>query len=61
MKLYYAPGACSLAPHITARELGIDVKYTEVPGGTHGNILAPNFAAMFDFLDAHRKTGGATQ
>jgi predicted peptidase len=44
-----------------AKELGIDVKYIEVPGGSHGSILAPNFAAMFDFLNAHRKTGAATQ
>ena len=30
MKLYYAPGACSLSPHIVARELGIDVELKKV-------------------------------
>jgi len=30
MKLYYSPGACSLAPHIAMREAGIDVELKKV-------------------------------
>ena len=30
MKLYYAPGACSLSPHIVAREAGIDLALEKV-------------------------------
>lgn len=30
MKLYYAPGACSLSPHIVSRELGIGVELKRV-------------------------------
>ena len=30
MKLYYAPGVCSLAPHIAAREAGIDLALEKV-------------------------------
>jgi dienelactone hydrolase len=46
-----------------AKNLGIEVKYIEVPGGTHGDVAAPSMSAIFDFFDAHRKgkrspTGG---
>ena len=30
MKLYFAPGACSLSPHIVAREAGIDIELEKV-------------------------------
>jgi len=34
MKLYYAPGACSLSPHIVAREAGLDLQLEKVDTGT---------------------------
>ena len=39
------------------KKLGIVHQYIEVPGGTHGSIVAPNLKAMFDFFDQHRKAG----
>jgi len=30
VKLYYSPGSCSLAPHIVARELGIELELVKV-------------------------------
>jgi glutathione S-transferase len=35
MKLYYSPGACSLSPHIVAREAGIDVQLEKVDTKSH--------------------------
>ena len=37
------------------KELGAEVTYLEVPGGSHGDVVAPNFPAMFNFFDAHQK------
>lgn len=34
MKLFYAPGACSLSPHIVAREAGIDLQLVKVDNKT---------------------------
>jgi glutathione S-transferase len=35
MKLYYAPGACSLSPHVVAREAGLAVALERVELGRH--------------------------
>jgi glutathione S-transferase len=35
MKLFYSPGACSLSPHIVAREAGIDVELEKVDTKSH--------------------------
>jgi poly(3-hydroxybutyrate) depolymerase len=37
------------------KELGIEHRYIEVPGGLHGDVVAPNLAAVVEFFDAHRK------
>jgi acetyl esterase/lipase len=42
------------------KELGVEVKYIEVPGGSHGSVVAPNIGAILDFFDAHRKTTRTT-
>lgn len=35
MRLYFAPAACSLAPHIVAREAGLDLDLTRVDLASH--------------------------
>jgi glutathione S-transferase len=35
MKLYYSPGACSLAVHIVAREAGVPIELVQVDLATH--------------------------
>lgn len=38
-----------------AKELGIEVKYIEMPGGNHTDIAVPNFNNIFDWFDAHKR------
>ncbi|MGH9847513.1 MAG: prolyl oligopeptidase family serine peptidase [Blastocatellia bacterium] len=37
------------------KDLGIEIKYIEVPGGNHGNIVVPAFRDVFDWFDAHKR------
>ncbi len=37
------------------KELGIEIKYIEVPGGNHTDIAAPAFKDIFDWFDAHKR------
>jgi predicted peptidase len=39
----------------TLKELGVEHKYIEVPGGLHSDVVGPNLAAVIEFFDAHRK------
>jgi glutathione S-transferase len=46
MKLYYMPGACSLAPHIVANEAGIDLQLVRVNGKTKKTETDQDFLAV---------------
>lgn len=46
MKLYFAPGACSLSPHIVAHELGIPLTLAKVDFGTKKVADGSDFSAI---------------
>ncbi len=46
MKLYYSPGACSLSPHIVAREAGIALQLEKVDLRTKKTAAGADFAAL---------------
>lgn len=49
MKLYFSPGACSLSPHIVAREAGIELEREQV------DLRAKRTASGVDFLTINPK------
>jgi glutathione S-transferase len=46
MKLYYAPGACSLSPHIVAREAGLPLTLVRVDTKTKKTAAGDDFRAI---------------
>jgi poly(3-hydroxybutyrate) depolymerase len=47
--------AASRAMVAEMKRLGVEVRYIEVPGGNHADVVVPNLPAIFDFFDAHRR------
>jgi len=45
MRLYYSPGACSLAPHIVAREAGVAIELVKDEALAVGSSLTLNAAS----------------
>ena len=46
MKLYYMPGACSLAPHIAFREAGLPVDLEKIDGATKKTASGEDYTAI---------------
>jgi glutathione S-transferase len=46
MKLYYSPGACSLAPHIAAREAGLPIELDKVDLRSKKTAAGEDFSAL---------------
>jgi len=38
-----------------ATELGIEVKYVEVPGGDHSGVVVPHLKDVFDWFESHKR------
>jgi glutathione S-transferase len=66
MKLYYAPGACSLSPHIVAREAGINIDLQKVNtkdktmegGGDFWKVNARGYVPVLELDNGERLTEG---
>ena len=64
MKLYYAPGACSLAPHIVAREASVPVDLVKVDifkhrladGSDYKRINPRGYVPLLELEDGERVT-----
>jgi glutathione S-transferase len=67
MKLYYAPGACSLAPHIVAREAGVPVDLVKVDlvkhrledGSDYKAVNPRGYVPLVELEDGERFTEAA--
>ena len=66
MKLYYAPGACSLSPHIVLREAGYDFDLEKVDlgakktekGADYNQVHAKSYVPVLELDNGERLTEG---
>lgn len=66
MKLFYAPGACSLSPHIVAREAGLELQLEKVDfssrtvgnGAAYGSINPKGYVPALQLDDGELLTEG---